>query len=121
VTWLALVTLPVFKFTEVAFSTKLPLWPRFNDPLFVKEPDALSVSVAELFAPSAPALELIFASLATVRLPCTATITLAVSKAVEIADAVLASITISSGSSNQFPFLPCGADVSTITLGAMVN
>jgi hypothetical protein len=99
----------------------------------VTEPEALRVSVVALLAVpaalavpavlalSAAAVELIFASLATVKLPCTATVTFAVAKAVEIAEAVLASITISSGSSNQLPFLPCGADVSTITLGAMVN
>ena len=72
VTWLALVTLPEFRFTALALSTKLPFWPRFNEPLLVSEPEAFKVSVAVLLVFTAlPALPFkpISASLATVRSP----------------------------------------------------
>ena len=90
----------------------------------LSDPEAFKVSVEALLVlpePLAPPDALICASLATVRSPTTATVTLAVSSAEEIAAAVLASITIPSGSSNQLPFLPNGADVSTLTLAAIVN
>ena len=63
---MALVVLPDPKVTELAFNTKLPLWPSVNAPLLVIAPEAFSVKV-EVFP--ALAAVLIRASGAIVKSP----------------------------------------------------
>lgn len=97
-------------------------------------PDALSVKVdAFVFellevdpledeaALAAALIVLITAPAATVKSPCTATVTLAFAKAADNAPAVLASIVNPSGSSSQLPLTPKGAEALTRIAGDIVS
>ena len=113
---MALVTLPEARLTVLALSTRFAPCPKLTDPLLVSAPDAFSVSTELFEALVVDVLEaltvavLITALLATVKSPCTATVTFAVANAADNALAVLASIVKPSGSNNQLPVLPIGAD-----------
>jgi len=95
-----------------AFSVKvdaLVLAPLVLDPL----EDELAFAAAVMVLTTAPA--------ATVKSPCTATVTLALTSAADKAVAVLASIVSPSGSRSQLPFRPMGAEALTKIDGDIVS
>ena len=126
-----MVELPEARFTFAAFSTILPFSVAVIDPLLVIVPVAFKVKVV----PEDPLTELLEALLAvllavplavfaapeidapaaTVRSPLTSIVTFEVAKAPDIADAVLASMVIFSGSKSHIPALPSLAETLTIT------
>ena len=130
-----MVELPEARFTFAAFSTILPFSVAVIDPLLVIVPVAFKVKVVPVEVPEElliePVEELlavllavplavfaapeIDAPAATVRSPLTSIVTFEVAKAPDIADAVLASIVIFSGSKSHMPALPSLAETLTIT------
>ena len=126
-----MVELPEARFTFAAFSTILPFSVAVIDPLLVIVPVAFKVKVV----PEDPLTELlavllavlleeplavfaapeIDAPAATVRSPLTSIVTFEVAKAPDMADAVLASMVIFSGSKSHIPALPSLAETLTIT------
>lgn len=110
-------TLPELKVKDAELITRLELCPSANEPLLVIEPDALRVSVELVAALST----LTAAPEATVKSPSTATVTFALVKADDNAVAIEESMVSPSGSSNQLPFLPAGADALTVVVGATTS
>ena len=108
---LAEVMLPSDKIKDAEFVTKLPSSLVMMLPLLVIAPVALSVKVV-----AAPLLGAITASAAKVKSPFTSIVTFETAKAAEIASAVEAPITMSSGSSNQVPMRPRAAVTSTMVV-----
>ena len=130
-----MVELPEARFTVAAFITILPFSVAVIDPLLVIVPVAFKVKVV----PEDPLTELLEALLtvllavllavplavfaapeidapaATVRSPLTSIVTFEVAKAPDIADAVLASMVIFSGSKSHMPAFPSLAETLTIT------
>ena len=108
---MAVVELPVAKFTLVALITTAPFWPMLMVPLLVTEPEAFKVRVVpEVLLEDKVAPE------ATFKLPVTEIVTFAVAAALEIAVAVELVMVISSGSSNHIPTLPKAAVTLTIAV-----
>ena len=126
-----MVELPEARFTFAAFSTILPFSVAVIDPLLVIVPVAFKVKVVPVEVPEELLIELldvplaalfavfaapeIDAPAATVRSPLTSIVTFEVAKAPDMADAVLASIVIFSGSKSHMPALPSLAETLTIT------
>ena len=126
-----MVELPEARFTFAAFSTILPFSVAVIDPLLVIVPVAFKVKVV----PEDPLTELLIelveevpeellavfaapemdAPAATVRSPLTSIVTFEVAKAPDMADAVLASMVIFSGSKSHMPAFPSLAETLTIT------
>ena len=102
-----MVVLPAAKVTLVEL--------KFN-PLVLTVPLLVIVSAANSVSVVPTELAAIVASALIVKLPDTAIVTFALDKALVITVAVAASITISSGSSSQLPFLPIGAATFTVVL-----
>lgn len=103
-----MVELPALSATFAALMTRLPLSLVAITPLLVTVPLAFRVNIVAL-----PLTGASCASAATVKLPLTSMVTLAVANAVDKALAVDALITMSSGSSNHIPALPDLAVTST--------
>ena len=134
-----MVELPEARFTVAALITILPFSVAVIDPLLVIVPVAFKVKVvpvellielvedlleALLAVPLAVLLAVLLAVFAapemdapaaTVRSPLTSIVTFEVAKAPDMADAVLASIVIFSGSKSHMPALPSLAETLTIT------
>ena len=126
-----MVELPEARFTVPALSTILPFSVAVIEPLLVIVPVAFKVKVVPAEVPD-ELLEALLAVLlavplgvfaapeidapaATVRSPLTSIVTFEVAKAPDIADAVLASMVIFSGSKSHMPALPSLAETLTIT------